>query len=56
MTEILCDKVLVSSFFKFKTSATFYNILDFLKFMFQDFKVARFIFVFTQKIVMPTYY
>ena len=36
--EILCDKVLISSFFKFKISTTFCVILDFLKF--QEFKVT----------------
>ena len=38
--EILCDKVLISSFFKFKISTTFCVILDFLKFIFQEFKVT----------------
>ena len=45
VTEILCDKVLIRSFFKFKISATFYDISDFLKFILQEFKVTRFIFV-----------
>ena len=45
MAETLCDKVLISSFFKFKIDTTFHNIQDFLKFTFQEFKVIRFIFV-----------
>ena len=45
VTKILWDNVLISSFFKFKISTTFYDIQDFLKFIFQEFKVTRFIFV-----------
>ena len=58
MTEILRSKVLTSSFFKFQISSTFstfYDIQDFLKFMFHEFKVTRFIlFVFINKMVMLT--
>ena len=58
VTEILCDKVLISSVFKFHISttfSTFYDNQDFLKFMFHEFKVTRFIlFVFINKIVMLT--
>ena len=45
MTEVLRDKVFISSFFKFKIAITVYNTCDFLKFMFQKLKVTRFIFV-----------
>ena len=45
VTEVLCDKVLISSFFKFKISTTFYDISEFLKFIFQELKIIRFIFV-----------
>ena len=58
MTEILCDEVLISLFFKFQiftAFSTFYDIQDFLKFMFHEFKVTRFIlFVFINKMVMLT--
>ena len=58
VTTILCDKVLISSFSKLQISTTFsifYDIEDFLKFMFYEFKVARFIlFVFINKIFMLT--
>ena len=51
--EILCDKVLISSFFKYQISTTFSTFYDFLKFMFLMFKVTRFIlFVFINKIVV----
>ena len=58
VTEILCEKVLISSFFKFRISttfSTFYDNQDFLNFMFHECKVTRFIlFVFVNKIVMLT--
>ena len=57
MTEILCDKVLITSLFKFKISTTFYDIYDFLKFIFQSLSLqVLFSFVFINKIFMLTYY
>ena len=50
--ETLRDKVLISSFFKLQISITFYDIQDFPKFIFHEFKVTRFIlFVFINKIL-----
>ena len=48
MTDILCDKVLISSFSKFQISTTFSTFYDTY-----EFKVTRFIlFVFINKMVI----
>ena len=47
MTDILCDKVLISSFSKFQISTTFSTFYDTY-----EFKVTRFMFVFINKMVI----
>ena len=57
MTEILRDKVLISLFFKFKISTTFYDISDFLSLYFKRLMSQDLLlFVFINEISILTLY